>query len=127
MQVNTKKATTSAEVGSHTPVAATGRPFTKGPRIFYHENRGPVNHQKGEYHMKLMNFLDTLAPETLVWLCTGENDETDYILLKEVYAFRWEEVRGYRVRRAYLKWRPENSEVCLAVVVKKKNKRGDKK
>ncbi|MBD5101466.1 MAG: hypothetical protein HDT27_01980 [Subdoligranulum sp.] len=77
--------------------------------------------------MKLMNFLDTLAPETPIWLCTGENDETDYIVLKEVHAFRLEEVRGYRVHKVHLKWLPENCGVCLAVVVKKKNKRGDKK
>lgn len=70
--------------------------------------------------MKLMNFLDTLAPETPIWLCTGENNEADYIVLKEVHAFRLEEVRGYRVRRVYLKWRPEVCGICLAVVVNKK-------
>lgn len=77
--------------------------------------------------MKLMKFLDTLTPETLIWLCTGDDEETDYIVLKEVHAFKFQEVRGYRVRRAYLKFRQEFCGVCLAVVVSREDgKKGRK-
>ena len=87
------------------PRAAVNQP-TQGYSTAKLWAKSRAGQQEGEYSMKLMKFLGTLTPETLIWLCTGDNDETDYIVLKKVHAFKFQEVRGYRVRRVQIKFRP---------------------